>query len=264
MVDVGIPAQQMLKRVLILLLAGQGASEEAIIDISGASRSTVYRTKRRFVEGGLETALNGPPRAGMTRPYAKELYHRELDDDACPVCGSLYVKELPEDQKKHRSFHARTMSVFEPKPSKALAKLHTKFGCYVPVTAHSPTWMHRRLAWIAAILKRENGYDCTMWDASGDDGQGFIVTDSDGRALGGCAVRWREGSDEPACWALQWIWVAPPYRRQGLLRNTWSMLTAKYDGIIPEPPYSLGMARFLLSLGSLSEHVKFAARDAIS
>ena len=63
--------------------------------------------------------------------------------------------------------------------------------------------MHRRLAWIATVLKRENGYDFIMWDASGDDGQGFILTDSDGRALGGCAVRRREWSNAPACWVLQ-------------------------------------------------------------
>ena len=33
------------------------------------------------------------------------------------------------------------------------------------------------------------------------------------------------------------------------------MLTAKYDGLLPEPPYSEGMARFLLSLDNLSEYV---------
>ena len=37
---------------------------------------------------------------------------------------------------------------------------------------------------------------------------------------------------------------APSYRRQRLLRNTWSMLTAKYDGILPAPPYSPEAARF--------------------
>ena len=264
MVGVETQAPRKLKRALILLLAGQGVSEEEITNISGASGSTVYRIKRKFVEGDLEAALNEQPRSGMTRPYAKELYDDELHDGACLVCGFLYVKELPEDLKKHCSRHARILSVFEPKPNKALAKLNTKFGCYVPVTPKSPTWMHLRLAWIATVLKRENGYDFIMWDASGDDGQGFILTDSDGRALGGCAVRRREWSNAPACWVLQWIWVAPPYRRQGLLRNTWLMLTAKYDGIIPEPPYSLGVARFLLSLGNLSELVESAARHAVN
>ena len=199
----------------------------------------------------------------MTRPYAQELYGQTLSDDACPVCGFSYVKELPEDRRHHSSFHARMLSVFEPKPNKALAKCHAKFERYVPLTSQSPTWMNRRLYWIARVLHRENNYDFVMWTESGCDGQGFILTDSDGRALGGCAVQWGEWSDVPACWVLQWIWIAPSYRRQGLLRDTWSMLTAKYDGIVPGPPYSPEAARFFLSLGNLSAHVESAARFAL-
>ena len=199
----------------------------------------------------------------MTRPYAQELYRRSLLDDDCRVCGFSYVKELPEERRYHRSFHARMLSVFEPKPNKALAKRHAEFGHYVPVTSQSPTWMNRRLHWISRVLHRENNYDFIMWPESGCDGQGFILTDSDGRALGGCAAQWCEWSDAPACWVLQWIWIAPPYRRQGLLRDTWSMLTAKYDGIIPDRPYSPEAARFFLSLGNLPEHVESWARFAL-
>ncbi len=199
----------------------------------------------------------------MTRPYAQELYKRSLLDDACPVCGLFYVKELPEERRHHRSFHARMLLVFEPKPNKALAKRHAKFGRYVPLTSQSPTWMNRRLHWIARVLHRENSYDFIMWPESGGDGEGFILTDSDGRALGGCAVQWCEWSDAPACWVLQWIWIAPPYRRQGLLRDTWSMLTTKYDGIIPDRPYSPEAARFFLSLSNLPEHVELWLRFAL-
>ena len=41
------------------------------------------------------------------------------------------------------------------------------------------------------------------------------------------------------------------------------MLTAKYDGIVPGPPYSPEAARFFLSLGNLSAHVESAARFAL-
>ena len=199
----------------------------------------------------------------MTRPYAQELYGQKLSDDACPVCGFPYVKELPEDQRHHRSFHACFLSVFEPKPNKALSTLHARFGHYVPLTAQSPTWLNRRLYRIARALRWENNYDYPMWSESGCDAPGFILTDSDGRALGGCAVEWGEWSDVRARYVLQWIWIAPPYRRQGLLRDTWSMLTAKYDGILPAPPYSPEAARFFLSLGNLSAHVESAARFAL-
>jgi transposase len=51
-----------LKRGQILLAADGGASDEAIERTIGASGSTIYRTKRRFVEVSLEAALSAGPR----------------------------------------------------------------------------------------------------------------------------------------------------------------------------------------------------------
>ena len=199
----------------------------------------------------------------MARQYAREFYSHELDEDACPVCGCLYVKDLPSDRKLHRSIHSRNLSVFEPRPNNALAKRHAQSGRYVRVTADSPKWMHRRLALIATMFKREFGCDFVMWESSGDDGIGFIITDREGRAWGGCALRWREWSNAAPSWALQWIWVAPAYRRQGLLRETWGMLTRNFRGVIPEWPYSPAMARFLLSCSDLPDVVRRYAIDAL-
>ena len=199
----------------------------------------------------------------MTRKYAIELYHDRVSDRACEVCGFLYVKELTDDRKLHRSFHNRTLSVFEPKPNKVLAKMHAKYGRYLRVTRESPTWIHKRLHYIATVLSRENGYSFIMWNEHGDDGPGYILTDGRGLALGGCALRWREWTNAPASWMLQWIWIAPPYRRQGLLRDTWLMLTSQYAGIMPESPFSLGMARFLLSLNNIPDNVKLHALSAL-
>jgi len=200
---------------------------------------------------------------GPARPYASEFYSRELDEDACPVCGCLYVKDLPSDRKFHRLVHARNLSVFEPRPNKTLAKRHAQSGRYIRVTAGSPKWMHRRLALIATMFKRELGFDFVMWDESGDDGIGYIFSDQDGRACGGCALRWRERPNASPNWALQWIWIAPPYRRQGILRETWCMLTKEFTGVIPERPYSPAMAQFLLSCNDLPEAVRSYAIDAL-
>jgi transposase len=60
------PARK-LKRAQILLAADQGVSEEEIATSVGAGGSTVYRTKRRFVEGNLEQALNEGSRPGAKR-----------------------------------------------------------------------------------------------------------------------------------------------------------------------------------------------------
>src|ERR1700734_393761 len=56
-----------IKRAQILLAADSGLSDEDIDAAVAVGGSTVYRTKRRFVEGNLEAALNEEPRAGADR-----------------------------------------------------------------------------------------------------------------------------------------------------------------------------------------------------
>jgi transposase len=58
---------QKIKRAQILLAADKGVSDENISTSVGVGTSTVYRTKQRFVEGGLERALNDEPRPGAKR-----------------------------------------------------------------------------------------------------------------------------------------------------------------------------------------------------
>ncbi len=55
------------KRAQILLAADAGCTDQAIAKAVGVGGSTVYRTKRRFVEGNLEGALNEAPRPGASR-----------------------------------------------------------------------------------------------------------------------------------------------------------------------------------------------------
>jgi transposase len=63
----GKHAARKLKRAQILLAADAGASDEDIATSVGAGGSTVYRTKRRFVEGNLAGALSEEPRPGAGR-----------------------------------------------------------------------------------------------------------------------------------------------------------------------------------------------------
>ncbi len=55
------------KRAQILLAAHTGQTDEQIAASVGAGTSTVYRTKRRFVEGNLALALSEDPRPGAAR-----------------------------------------------------------------------------------------------------------------------------------------------------------------------------------------------------
>jgi transposase len=63
----GKHAARKLKRAQILLAADAGVGDEEIATSVGVGGSTVYRTKRRFVEGNLERALSEEARPGAER-----------------------------------------------------------------------------------------------------------------------------------------------------------------------------------------------------
>jgi transposase len=63
----GKQAARRLKRAQILLAADAGIGDEDIATSIGVGGSTVYRTKRRFVEGNLERALSEEARPGAER-----------------------------------------------------------------------------------------------------------------------------------------------------------------------------------------------------
>jgi transposase len=63
----GIAAARRIKRASILLLSEQGHTAEEIAKAGHGSVSTVYRTRERFVEEGLERALAEEPRPGGKR-----------------------------------------------------------------------------------------------------------------------------------------------------------------------------------------------------
>src|SRR5829696_6786368 len=63
----GRPAARTLKRAQILLAADAGMPDETMAQSLGVGGSTVYRTKRRFVEGNLDKALHEEPRPGAAR-----------------------------------------------------------------------------------------------------------------------------------------------------------------------------------------------------
>jgi transposase len=67
MLSGGRQAARKLKRAQILLAADAGSSDGVIAECVGVGSSTVYRTKRRFVEGNLPAALQEEPRPGATR-----------------------------------------------------------------------------------------------------------------------------------------------------------------------------------------------------
>jgi transposase len=63
----GTAAARKLTRAHILLRADEGASDQAIADTLHVHRTTVERTRQKFVEGNLEAALSERPRPGGKR-----------------------------------------------------------------------------------------------------------------------------------------------------------------------------------------------------
>ena len=63
----GTRAVRKVKRAQILLAADAGSTDEQIMSNVHVSTATVYRTKRRFVEEGLERALEENSRPGAKR-----------------------------------------------------------------------------------------------------------------------------------------------------------------------------------------------------
>ncbi len=63
----GSPRVRKVKRALILLAADRGDTQEDIAHSLGVGTATVFRTKRDFVEQGLQQALEEAPRKGAKR-----------------------------------------------------------------------------------------------------------------------------------------------------------------------------------------------------
>src|SRR5687768_8988655 len=73
LVSGGRQAVGKVKRAQILLAADAGRSDEQIAATLAVGTATVHRTRRRFVEGNLDAALNERPRPGAARKLsAKE------------------------------------------------------------------------------------------------------------------------------------------------------------------------------------------------
>ena len=81
----GKHAARKLKRAQILLAADAGVGDEEIARSVGVGGSTVYRTKRRFVEGNLERALS---EAGSDRLCQPSKGPCPLDAQAAGRCDS--------------------------------------------------------------------------------------------------------------------------------------------------------------------------------
>ncbi|AZG35637.1 MULTISPECIES: helix-turn-helix domain-containing protein [Shewanella] len=86
----GIHNARLLKRANILLLANEHKhSNKDIVELLNTSTSTIYRTKKRFVEDGLEAALAEGKRTGQPKLLS-------ANEDAKLI--SIACSEPPDDR----------------------------------------------------------------------------------------------------------------------------------------------------------------------
>ena len=74
-----------------LLLADEGRTDEQIVAATGASRSTVERVRKRFVQEGLDAALRDKPRSGAPA---------KLDGKQEAMIVALACSDTPEGQAR--------------------------------------------------------------------------------------------------------------------------------------------------------------------
>ena len=67
LISKGKPGARKMKRAQILLKADEGLKDDEIVSALNTSRTTVERTRKRFVEGNIQKAINDDPRPGKRR-----------------------------------------------------------------------------------------------------------------------------------------------------------------------------------------------------
>ena len=96
----GKSSARKVKRSLILCKADEGLTDQQVAEALLVGPSTVSRVRQRFVEGGLERALNDRPRPGQRRKLdgKQEAHLVAVACSAAPEGHSRWTLQLLADQ----------------------------------------------------------------------------------------------------------------------------------------------------------------------
>jgi hypothetical protein len=149
----------------------------------------------------------------------------------------------------------------KPKAYKTLPRASVQL---VTADKSTPNWHHRQMFIRALSFQKEFNDASPMWryhnlgkgryGGETDAGtHGYLFTDMKRRVVGACAFRWRKYRDQPGRWILQWVWLAPQFRRMGHLESAWLAFRGHYGDFKIQGPVSLHMQAFLRKHGD--EHL---------
>lgn len=103
----GTKKARAIARANVLLLADEGYSTKSISEIARVHRQSVWRIKERYLEEGLESALEEKPRPGQPKKY-REKHEAEIIAMACtsPPAGRKRwtIRLLMEETRKRPGF----------------------------------------------------------------------------------------------------------------------------------------------------------------
>lgn len=169
----------------------------------------------------------------------------------CDQCGIEWTRGDPDSSASHRRQHKHRMKYLDPQPVARVLEERSADIWSEEVTAASPLWRHDEMYNRAYAFKREQRYDFVQWDNPERDhaAKGYLFADADGRIIGCCAFRFREYTNHQPGWALQFVWVAPPYRRSGVLAERWPAFRDRFGDFLVEGPVSTPMQAFLRRVG---------------
>jgi hypothetical protein len=176
-------------------------------------------------------------------------------EHTCDYCGLTFTRGDLEASIEHRVYHRRIQRCFDPAP---LAKLRRRIelaanGDVYVVDQDAPKWMHTEMYERAVMFKREMEFDFVQWNTpprrgrTTEEGVGYLLCTPDAPVTiaGACAFRERaEG------WTMDWAWIAPRYRRTGLMRGHWPRFVERYGDFLLEHPLSDAMQSFVSANGT--------------
>jgi transposase len=96
----GKPSVRTVKRALALLKADEGLRDREIADVLLVNAATVARARKRYVEEGLEAAINDRPRPGQERKLdgKQEAHLIAIACSAAPAGHTHWTLQLLADQ----------------------------------------------------------------------------------------------------------------------------------------------------------------------
>lgn len=229
--------------------------------------STFDRTQRRKDTAGYTVSWDmlGEDVSRLTIRGPRFRPRKERETVTCEYCGASHTPGDIDSAREHRRHHRRRENTHDPKPLKQLAKLMKLVPDWCVVNQSSPRWLHKEVYERAMAFKREMHFDFPQWLAPPsrgpieEDGVAHLMTRPDAPAtiLGVCAFRLRDDG-----WTLDWAWVAPKFRRAGLLRENWPRFTEAYGDFPLEHPLSPEMTEFVRKFGTKAQKQRLQERTS--